>query len=154
MKTRSNNGQVCKQSNSKRIKERFSGNKIRNPRKSKKTIQTFSRSTGSKRGRGGNWALGGGPCGLPPCLLCPSPIPAISLSLSLSISLSFCFSLLFFLFFAFSKVVLLVGMGLDMRDLGPAQIDKSLGLLDSLVFMLQPNGGPKTLEAFPTTHLG
>ena len=65
-----------------------------------------------------------------------------SLSLSLSLSLSASASLLFFLFSAFSKVVLLVGMGLDMRNLGPAQIDKSLGFLDSLVLMLRPNGGP------------
>ena len=77
------------------------------------------------------------------------PSLSLSLSLCLSISLSFCFSLLFFLFSAFSKVILLVGMGLDMRDLGPAQIDKSLGLLDSLVFMLQPNGGPRSISNYP-----
>ena len=152
VKTRSNNGQVCKQSNSKRIKERFSGNKIRNPRKSKKNhINLFAINGFEARARRklGPWRWARWSPSLSPLSFSYS----CHLSLSLSLSLSFCFSLLFFLFSAFSKVVLLVGMGLDMRDLGPAQIDKSLGFLDSLVLMLRPNGGPKTLEAFPTIHL-
>ena len=104
VKTRSNNGQVCKQSNSKRIKERFSGNKIRNPRKSKKNhINLFAINGFEARARRklGPWRWALWSPSLSPLSFSYSCHLSLSLSLSLSLCLSLSASASLFCFFCF-----------------------------------------------------